>query len=62
MEKVTIQIDIHDLDEAEQFINCKKGLINTIKHAIGNTPDQSIRGSLEMLEKLEFSPEHIKFH
>lgn len=61
MNNVTIQIDIHNLDEAEQFINSKKALINTIKHAVGNTPDKSIRGSLEMLERLEFAPKHIKF-
>lgn len=61
MNNLTIQIDIHDLDDVKKFIKSKKALINTIKHAVGNTPDKSIRGSLEMLERLEFAPEHIKF-
>lgn len=59
MKTVTIKINLHDFEAAEQFINSKKGLINTIKHAVGHTPDKSIRGSLEMLEKLEFTPESI---
>lgn len=60
MEKVTIQINISNRDEIEQFINSKKGLIDTIKHALGNTPVKSIIGSLNLLEKLEFEPDHIK--